>query len=76
MKFAILTGGGDSPGMNAFIRAIVRCSLNLRPSSSVWGVIDGWRGLVEGNFRKLVNEIRQASHLPEEQSLVHCVYQN
>ncbi len=53
MKFAILTGGGDCPGMNAFIRAIVRSSLNLKPTTSVWGVIDGWRGLIEGNFRKL-----------------------
>ncbi|MCX7880446.1 MAG: 6-phosphofructokinase [Ignavibacteria bacterium] len=53
MKVAILTGGGDSPGMNAFIRAVVRSCLNLRPATSVWGVIDGWRGLVEGNFRKL-----------------------
>lgn len=53
MKVAIMTGGGDSPGMNAFIRAIVRSSLNLRPATSVWGVIDGWRGLIDGNFRKL-----------------------
>ena len=53
MKFAILTGGGDSPGMNAFIRAVVRVSLNIKPSTSVWGVIDGWRGLVDNNFRKL-----------------------
>lgn len=53
MKFAILTGGGDSPGMNAFIRAVVRSSLNLKPSTSLWGVIDGWKGLVDNNFRKL-----------------------
>ncbi len=56
MKIAILTGGGDSPGMNAFIRAVVRSALNLRPATSVWGVIDGWRGLVDGNFRKLVKK--------------------
>jgi 6-phosphofructokinase 1 len=53
MKFAILTGGGDSPGMNAFIRAVVRSALNIKPSTAVWGVIDGWRGLVDGNYRKL-----------------------
>lgn len=56
MKIAILTGGGDSPGMNAFIRAVVRSALNLRPATSVWGVIDGWRGLVDGNFRKLAKK--------------------
>ncbi|MFA6572124.1 MAG: 6-phosphofructokinase [Bacteroidota bacterium] len=53
MKFAILTGGGDCPGMNAFIRAVVRSAINIRPSTGVWGVIDGWRGLVDNNFRKL-----------------------
>ncbi|NLO19535.1 MAG: 6-phosphofructokinase [Ignavibacteria bacterium] len=53
MKFAILTGGGDSPGMNAFVRAVVRSSLNLNPSTSVWGVIDGWRGAIDSNFKKL-----------------------
>jgi len=33
VKFAILTGGGDSSGMNAFIRSVVRCALNLRPDT-------------------------------------------
>jgi 6-phosphofructokinase len=30
MKIAILTGGGDCPGMNAFVRAVVRSALNLK----------------------------------------------
>ncbi len=53
MKIAVLTGGGDCPGMNAFIRAVVRTALNLKPSTSVWGVIDGWKGLINSNFTKL-----------------------
>ncbi len=53
MKIGILTGGGDSPGMNAFIRAIARSALNLKPTTQVWGVIDGWKGLIDGDFRKL-----------------------
>jgi 6-phosphofructokinase 1 len=53
MKFAVLTGGGDSPGMNAFVRAIVRVALNLKSTTTVWGVIDGWRGLADNNYRKL-----------------------
>lgn len=53
MKIAILTGGGDCPGMNAFVRAVARSAMNLKPTTAVWGVIDGWRGLVDGNFRKL-----------------------
>ncbi|MBS1538060.1 MAG: 6-phosphofructokinase [Bacteroidetes bacterium] len=53
MKFAVLTGGGDCSGMNAFIRAIVRCSINIHPETSVYGVIDGWKGLIYNNYRKL-----------------------
>ena len=53
MKFAVLTGGGDCSGMNAFIRGVVRSSLNLHPTASVVGVIDGWRGLVYNQFRPL-----------------------
>jgi 6-phosphofructokinase 1 len=53
MKFGILTGGGDCPGMNSFIRAVVRTSLNIRPQTSVWGVVDGWKGLVDNNYRRM-----------------------
>ena len=55
MKFGILTGGGDSPGMNAFVRAVVRSALNIRPTTSCWGVIDGWQGLIDNNYRKLMS---------------------
>ncbi len=47
----ILTGGGDCPGLNAVIRAVVR-----RADASGWqvvGVREGWRGLVEGLFEDL-----------------------
>lgn len=53
MKCAVLTGGGDCPGMNAFVRAVVRTLLNLSPESTIWGVLDGWYGLVHGHFRLL-----------------------
>ncbi len=51
MKFAVMTGGGDGPGMNAFIRAVVRAAKNLKSTTSVWGVIDGWKGLIENDFK-------------------------
>ena len=47
----ILTGGGDCPGLNAVIRAVVRAS-----DTAGWqcvGVLEGWRGLVDGLFRDL-----------------------
>ncbi len=53
MKFGILTGGGDCPGMNAFIRAVVRTAINTKAQTSVWGVVDGWRGLARNDFRRL-----------------------
>ncbi len=51
MKFAVMTGGGDGPGMNAFVRAVVRAAKNIKPTTTTWGVIDGWKGLVDNNFK-------------------------
>lgn len=44
MKIAVLTSGGDSPGMNAAVRAIVRSAETY--GFEVYGVRDGYRGLV------------------------------
>lgn len=47
----ILTGGGDCPGLNAVIRAVVRSS-----DAAGWesvAVLEGWRGLVDGRFEDL-----------------------
>lgn len=53
MKIGILTGGGDCPGMNAFIRAVTRSALNLIDGVEVWGVLDGWLGMIERSYRPL-----------------------
>src|SRR5258706_2632341 len=47
----ILTGGGDCPGLNAVIRAVVR-SWDAAGWDCV-AVLEGWRGLVEGRFEAL-----------------------
>jgi ATP-dependent phosphofructokinase / diphosphate-dependent phosphofructokinase len=47
----MLTGGGDCPGLNAVIRAVVR-----EADASGWecvGILEGWRGLVDGTYREL-----------------------
>ncbi len=63
MKFAVLTGGGDCSGMNAFVRGVVRCSLNLHPTTTVHGVIDGWKGLTYNQYRQLgKREVAGHSH--------------
>lgn len=48
---AVLTSGGDAPGMNAAIRAVTRSALDL--GMTVHGVRQGWQGLVDGQFRQL-----------------------
>ena len=48
MRIAVLTSGGDAPGMNAAIRAVVRTG--LAREWSVFGVRRGFTGLLEGAF--------------------------
>ena len=59
MRIGVLTSGGDAPGMNAIIRAVVRAA--LANNDHVFGIYDGYRGLVEGKLveftRKDVSEI-------------------
>jgi len=45
-RIGILTGGGDCPGLNAVIRAVVRKGVN-RYGHAVVGYKDGWRGVLE-----------------------------
>ena len=52
MRVGILSGGGDAPGTNAVIRAVVR--KGTREYNDVFvGIKDGWRGLMEGSFLPL-----------------------
>jgi len=51
MKIAVLTSGGDAPGMNACVRAVVRSTINY--GYEAYGVYDGFKGLVEGKINKL-----------------------
>ena len=48
-KIAVLTSGGDSPGMNAAVRAVVRCGLDR--GMEVYGIERGYEGLIDGDFR-------------------------
>jgi phosphofructokinase-like protein len=51
VKVGVLTGGGDCPGLNAVIRAVGR-RVMVRGHEFV-GVLEGWKGLVEGLFEPL-----------------------
>ncbi|GBL35506.1 ATP-dependent 6-phosphofructokinase 1 [Filimonas sp.] len=51
-NIGIMTSGGDSPGMNAAIRAIVRTALfhGIKP----FGIMRGYQGMLEGDIRELL----------------------
>src|SRR4051794_32908097 len=54
MKVAVLTGGGDCPGLNAVICAIVRRA--TLHGFEVMGLRDGWKGLLEDSHFRLTRE--------------------
>src|SRR5438093_2376225 len=51
MRVGVLTGGGDCPGLNAVIRAVGRRVMDR--GHELVGVLEGWRGLVDGLFEPL-----------------------
>ncbi len=51
MRFGVLCSGGDAPGMNAVIRAVVRTAISL--GHEVIGIRRGYRGLIEGDIVEL-----------------------
>jgi ATP-dependent phosphofructokinase / diphosphate-dependent phosphofructokinase len=55
VRIGVLTGGGDCPGLNAVIRAIVRKGID-RHGHSIVGFRDGWRGPLENAFEELTVE--------------------
>jgi ATP-dependent phosphofructokinase / diphosphate-dependent phosphofructokinase len=58
MRIGVLTGGGDCPGLNAVIRAVVRKGAGIHGHDFV-GYRDGWRGPLEGDRMELgVPEVR------------------
>lgn len=54
MKVAVLTGGGDCPGLNPVIRGLVQTIHNA--GGSTIGLLEGWRGAIEGNHIELTPE--------------------
>lgn len=50
-KVAVLTSGGDAPGMNACVRSVVRAG--IKAGLEMYVIHEGYRGLVEGNIEKV-----------------------
>ncbi|MCB0377908.1 MAG: 6-phosphofructokinase [Bdellovibrionales bacterium] len=51
LTIGVYTSGGDAPGMNAAIRAVVRSGIDR--SYRVVGVLEGYRGMIDGQFKEL-----------------------
>ena len=60
MKVGVLSGGGDAPGINAVIRAIVRKGIQ-NYGFEILGIRDGWAGLLEARYLPL--DVNSASGL-------------
>lgn len=54
-RIGILTGGGDCPGLNAVIRSVTKAAMNDH-GWEVWGIEDGFLGLIVGRVRRLERE--------------------
>jgi 6-phosphofructokinase 1 len=50
-KIAVFTSGGDSPGMNACVRAVVRTA--IFKGLEVYGIYRGYEGMIEGDIKRL-----------------------
>lgn len=50
-RIGVLTSGGDAPGMNAAVRAVVRCGLSK--GMEVYGIQRGYEGLIDGALREM-----------------------
>jgi 6-phosphofructokinase 1 len=53
-RLGILTGGGDCPGLNAVIRGVTKPAQDY--GMTVYGILDGFEGLVEGRAKELTNK--------------------
>ena len=48
-RLAVLTGGGDCPGLNAVIRAVVKAA--LKNGYEIYGIENGFNGLITGTMK-------------------------
>ena len=50
-RIGVLTSGGDSPGMNAAVRSVVRCGLDR--DMEVYGIYRGYEGLLDAELKQM-----------------------
>ena len=52
-RIGMLTSGGDCQALNAAMRGVVKCLVNSNEDVEIYGFLDGYKGLIYGNFRML-----------------------
>ena len=55
-KVGILTSGGDCQGLNAAIRGVAKALYEAFDEVEIYGILEGYKGLIEGNWRKMKPE--------------------
>lgn len=55
-RIGMLTSGGDCQALNAAMRGVVKTLVNSKEEVEIYGFIDGYRGLIYGNFRMLTGK--------------------
>lgn len=59
LRIGVLTSGGDAPGMNATIRAVVRAA--IASGDQVFAIYDGYKGLIEGHLEEFPEKMYRKS---------------
>ena len=65
-RLAVLTGGGDCPGLNAVIRAVVKTA--LKNGYEIYGIENGFNGLITGTMKLMIMRLYQGFFRVEERS--------
>ena len=75
MKIGMLTGGGDCPGLNAVIRAVVRKGIFTYGDAFV-GFLEGWRGLVDDKYHGSRSRSGRRHSAPRRHHPAHLAHQS
>ena len=68
-KIAVLTSGGDAPGMNAVVRSVVRAGIDA--GLDVFGIRKGYNGLLTGDIVPMSLAFRYGHYSPWRYDFVH-----
>lgn len=68
-RIGVLTSGGDAPGMNAAVRAIVRAG--HEHGLEVYGILEGYKGLIEGNMIEFKSPLDVSNIINESGTMLY-----